>query len=95
MAQVQLLQSSAVFENTQELLATLVVQLILEELQHPKVRASLTKLHHFSQTIVCHLGFGEIHLYKVETTSMKTKTSWLEVGQFYSPVHMSSGKNYM
>jgi len=29
---VQLLQSCAVFENTEELLATLVVQLILEEL---------------------------------------------------------------
>ena len=52
MAQVQLLNLGAVLEQSTELIAALVIDLVLEELQDPQVRALLAKLHHLLQPFV-------------------------------------------
>ena len=67
-AQMQLLQQGALFEDARQLKAAFIIYAISVELQDPQFMTLFTKLHHLTQTKCCHLGLWEVQLHKVAIT---------------------------
>ena len=67
-AQVQLLQDSAVAHDARQLHGAFIIDGVPKKLQHPQARTSLAKLHHFGQPHVGHLVVGEVNLLIIQKT---------------------------